>query len=48
MEIRDFIEQNMQNMIDDITEFVAIPSVFDPETATAEKPFGEEVNRGLE
>ena len=48
MNVREFVENNMQNMIDDIKEFVAIPSVFDPETATAEKPFGEEVNRGLE
>jgi len=47
MDIREFVKHNMQNMIDDITEFVAIPSVFDSSTATEEKPFGEEVDRGL-
>lgn len=47
MKIREFVESNMQNMIDDITAFVAIPSVFDPSTVSAEKPFGEEVDRGL-
>lgn len=47
MTIKEFIEKNKTQMIDDISALIAIPSVWDEETAGEGQPFGREVARGL-
>lgn len=48
MNIGEFIEVNRQQMIEDISDLIAVPSVWDEATAGEGQPFGEDVARCLE
>lgn len=48
MNIGEFIEVNRQQMIEDISDLIAVPSVWDEATAGEGQPFGKDVARCLE
>lgn len=47
MKAEEFVRKNLPYMIEDIKELIAIPTVYNPQKATDENPFGPEVAEGL-
>lgn len=47
MTIHEFIEKNCEEMISDIVDFVNIPSLYCPDEATENMPFGKNISVGL-